>query len=130
MRSFLGRAVGCTVLLVGSTTAFGQDDDPMSWDRRISRHVKKYCFSCHSEDTSSGNVNLAQDTDVRLLLDHRETWQKALVAIETGEMPPQDEERIPDEKRLELIAFLKKTLNEVHCIDPSSSSIQELSQLD
>jgi mono/diheme cytochrome c family protein len=130
MRANFGAAFCFAALFLFSSTGTAQDNDPMSWDRRISRHVRKYCHECHNADTSSGNVNLAQDTDVRMLLNHRETWQKVLSVVESGEMPPEDEEQIPDEQRNELIAFLSKTLNEIECGDVTQMSPEELSQLD
>ena len=73
--------------------AFAQPDaekDPLSWDRKIHQVVRRFCVDCHNDEEANGNVNLAQDQDIRLILEHRRTWETALAVVEQGEMPPED----------------------------------------
>ncbi len=107
--------------------------DPLSWDRNISGLVKKYCHRCHREDELSGNVDLARDVDLRMLLDHRENWEKARVVIRGLEMPPADERQPSEEERSLLLQFLDKTLDQLDCSsgnDPGKPILRRLNRVE
>lgn len=122
------------VILAGCVTSLTAQDaeDPLSWDRKISRHFQKYCYKCHRDDKTNGDINLAQDVDLRMILDHRETWEKVLFTIEGKEMPPEDEKNQPsDEERELLIKFLQKTLVNIDCEkarDPGKPPLRRLNR--
>ncbi len=65
----------------------------------------KYCLECHDSLTEKGEVNL-EDLSFSLVenIETAETWNKVLNAINSGEMPPEDEPQITDEEKS---AFLK-----------------------
>lgn len=111
----------------------GRDKDPLSWDRRIHRIVSRYCTGCHDNDDPSGNVNLARDQDVRLILEHRRTWETALTVLQRGEMPPEGERQPSSDERRDLIQFIERTLNELDCsepADPGYPSIRRLNRVE
>ena len=112
--------------------AHGQDKiDPLSWDRNISGLFRKYCHRCHREGELSGNIDLARDVDLRMLLDHRENWEKARVALTASEMPPSDERQPSDEERSLLLKFLEKTLDQLDCTeakDPGRPILRRLNR--
>ncbi len=107
--------------------------DPLSWDRNIRSIVTDYCLDCHADRDPSGDVNLAQDVDIRQILDHRETWTTALALIEAGDMPPKDAKKPKKEQRDLLIAFLKKHLNSLDCAtlhDPGKPILRRLNRIE
>ena len=65
---------------------------------------KSYCVDCHNEDKHKGKVRL---DDIPFHISDNQTaerWQKVLAAINSGEMPPEDEKQ---PKPLEKAAFLE-----------------------
>lgn len=107
--------------------------DPLSWDRNIRSIVSAHCIECHNETDPSGDVNLAQDVDIRQILDHRETWATALSLIESGEMPPKDAKKPSKEQRSLLVAFLKKHLDSLDCSamrDPGKPVLRRLNRVE
>ena len=128
-------SIATLALLCSATVAFAQPDkdkDELSWDRNIRGLVDRYCTKCHNENKTNGEVNLAQDIDVRLILEHRDTWQTALGTIENSEMPPEDAKQPTDEERQLLQQFIKKTLEELDCTteDPGKPILRRLNRVE
>jgi hypothetical protein len=94
----------CTQIIAQEKT------DPLSWDRNISGLFRKFCHRCHGGNELSGDVDLARDVDLRMLLDHRESWEKARLVLANSEMPPSDEKQPSEEEKELLLQFLDKTL--------------------
>ncbi|MGJ8726536.1 MAG: DUF1592 domain-containing protein [Roseibacillus sp.] len=64
-----------------------------------------YCYDCHNSSIKKGGLNL-EDTPFNLTDPHHfEKWAHVFDRVESGEMPPQEEEQ-PDKK--ETAAFLKE----------------------
>lgn len=111
----------------------GQEKDPLSWDRKIHQVVRRYCVKCHNADDASGDVDLARDEDIRLILQHRQTWETALSLIEQGEMPPEDARQPSAEERENLIKFIRRTLEDLDCsdgADPGRPSVRRLNRIE
>ncbi len=122
-----------TFILLCSSTYAQDKVDPLSWDRNISGLFKKYCYRCHREEEQSGNVDLARDLDLRMLLDHRENWEKATVVLKGSEMPPSDERQPSDDERALLVQFLEKTLDNLDCTsanDPGKPILRRLNRVE
>ncbi len=119
--------------LLGAGVGYAQDaEDPLSWDRKISRHFQKYCYKCHRDEKISGDVNLSQDVDIKMILDHRDVWEKVLEAVEGESMPPDEEKSQPtEEERSFMVQFLKKTLVDLDCEkskDPGKPPLRRLNR--
>lgn len=71
----------------------------------------KYCLECHDSLTEKGEVNLEDlDFDIAKDIKTAETWQKVLNAMNSGEMPPEDEKPVSDEEKT---AFLDDLSNKI-----------------
>ncbi len=80
---------------------------------------------------SSGDVNLAQDEDLRQILSHRQTWEKVLAVLESEEMPPASARQPDDATRKLLIKFVKETLGNLDCKkvnDPGKPVLRRLTR--
>ena len=109
----------------------GEDENPLSFDRKIRPLLRRHCHRCHKGDEPSGDVDLAQDENPRLLKQHRRTWVSALQAIKADEMPPEEGPKLSDEDRKTLIAYLEKTLDEIDVaasLDPGTPTARRLSR--
>lgn len=133
------QSLGCVaagiVLLVSAASALaqpGRHNEPLSWDRSVRGLFEKHCYRCHNSEETHGDVNLAIDTDPRLILEHREKWETALVMLESGDMPPSDARKRPsqDERKL-MRQFLELTLVDLECEsldDPGPPPLRRLNR--
>lgn len=72
--------------------------------------LDKYCFSCHGEKKQKGKIRL-DNFSIDLYNDQvSETWHDVLDLMNTGEMPPEDEDQ-PSLKELDVVTtWLSKEL--------------------
>jgi hypothetical protein len=110
----------------------GRHQDPLSWDRNVGGLFRRHCYSCHNEEQTRGDVNLAMDTDPRLILKHRDKWEIALHLLDSGDMPPADAATRPsaNERKL-MLQFLEQTLADLDCDsvnDPGPPPLRRLNR--
>ena len=87
--------------------------------RDIAPLMQRYCLGCHDQATSSGGINLAslRMRAVRNSYDVAKdaaTWEKVLLQLERGEMPPHEEEQPTDIQRATLIRSVENQLLDYH----------------
>jgi hypothetical protein len=72
--------------------------------------LKEHCFSCHNEEKQKGKFRL--DDLPFSIGDNRsaERWQKVLNAVNSGDMPPEDETPLPVAGKADLLDDLAKTI--------------------
>ena len=87
-----------------------QDPRPIDYPSTIEPLFAKFCFRCHGDDKQKGDVQLN-------LLDHQmlaradaEGWHAALDMIQSGEMPPEDEDQMSDAQRRLMVRWLRESL--------------------
>ncbi len=134
-RAWLSRSALCFVSLLLLTQSLlaqpGRDKEDLSWDRNIGGLFQRLCYECHGKDDPSGNVNLAQDENPSLILDHRPTWSKVLEVLNSAQMPPQDERQPDRGERQLMIDFLNETFESVDCDqlrDPGKPTLRRLNR--
>jgi len=72
--------------------------------------LENYCFSCHDEWESKGNIRL-DDLDKLPLEERLELLNKVQEQVYFGQMPPKKKKKQPGEaERVELLAWLKNEL--------------------
>ena len=72
---------------------------------------KTYCFECHDSVIEEGEVDLETISfNISEDLETAETWQKVLNALNSGEMPPDDEPQIPNSEKTALLDDLSNQL--------------------
>ncbi|WP_437201184.1 DUF1592 domain-containing protein [Planctomicrobium sp. SH664] len=111
----------------------GKHLDPLSWDRNIAALVRKNCLRCHDANQTEGGINLAQDVNPRLMLTHRQTWEKAREMLRNGSMPPPDESDLKEEDRQHLIDFLTQLFDSIDCStvqDPGPPPFRRLNNVE
>ena len=92
--------------------------DPLAFRQQAAPLLQKYCFDCHGEKKQKGGVNFLEMKDLPSILNHRETWIKALSALESNDMPPDgDDAGFKPEERSQLIQWIKA---KVETVDPAS----------
>jgi hypothetical protein len=72
--------------------------------------LQKHCSSCHGTEEQEGNFRV---DDLPLTITDIETaerWQKVLNALNSGEMPPEDEEPLPNEAKTDFLDDLASVM--------------------
>ena len=76
---------------VVSLTPFSSAIDIAEVPEKHGNLLTNYCFECHDSLTEEGGIDL-ETLPFRIdSVDSAETWQKVLNAMNSGEMPPEDE---------------------------------------
>jgi hypothetical protein len=69
--------------------------------------VKKNCVACHNASNSSGDVNLAAHDTAHSFDEYRETWERVVSKMRTGEMPPPPMKKPPAEEIASVTKYLE-----------------------
>jgi hypothetical protein len=114
-RSILARwnVIVCSVVAVfGATiTAEAKPD----FEREVRPILANHCFDCHGAEKQKGKIRL--DTlSLDLVADRRaaETWHEVQNVLQLGEMPPDDEPKLPAKDRRVLLDWLKASIEEAN----------------
>jgi hypothetical protein len=71
---------------------------------------QNYCVSCHNADKQKGQVRL-DDIPFRIAdIPTADLWQKVLGALNSGDMPPEDEKQPKPEEKLAFLEALSKQM--------------------
>ncbi|UCS95262.1 DUF1592 domain-containing protein [Echinicola marina] len=83
-----------------------------AFDKDIAPITKNYCVSCHNEDEKKGGLRL-DDIDPDMIKGHdAETWRAMLNMVNSGEMPPEDEDQLTDEERRVLVDWITASIHQ------------------
>jgi hypothetical protein len=83
-----------TLTLLGVMLSYSQSAAPARkppanpFDTQVSPVIQKSCTPCHNQNLASGEVSFSDLTHSRSLTEQRETWERAMRMIHSGEMPP------------------------------------------
>lgn len=109
----LNRVINPAVFFVGiiaSVTGAQAEEYTSSFPEKHAPFIKKYCFECHDAFSEEGKVNLEdlpyQITDIK----SAELWQKVLDAMNSGEMPPEDERQPKNQEKADFLSDLATTM--------------------
>jgi mono/diheme cytochrome c family protein len=69
--------------------------------------VQKSCIGCHNTKVKSGNVDLKATQTPKTFEEDRETWEKVVEKLKTGQMPPPGSPRPPDATILNIAHWLE-----------------------
>jgi len=110
-----------------------KNTDPWSFDRRIQPILRKFCYDCHNDVKTKGDVNLQRDENPTLIANNRKMWNTALQMVRDGEMPPEKAKQPSTEERQRLAEFIDLTLNTLDCAtvkDPGRPAARRLNRIE
>jgi mono/diheme cytochrome c family protein len=81
--------------------------------------VAKYCVSCHSERAKSGGLSL-EGLDLSKPAAHADTWEKVILKLRGGLMPPAGMPRPPEPARVALVSYLESSLDAAAVAAPNA----------
>jgi hypothetical protein len=79
--------------------------------------LQNYCFDCHGDGASKGNVTFDQFKSDQAALENRDLWWKALKNLRADIMPPPNKPRPTGQEQAQLTHWIKTA---VFCIDPEN----------
>ena len=93
--------------------------------------LAKYCFDCHGNDVSEGDLTLDTFKSAGEILPEQETWQKVIQKLQVEAMPPEGVEQPSAEERQFLIQWVEETLAAIDCVRearPGRTTIRRLNR--
>jgi len=109
---FIGMVLSPLVSVADQPTDAEQEQEFLLEVRPL---FKKYCFDCHGNDQSEGNITLDMYESSQQVLQGQTTWLKVIQQLQVGTMPPEDADQPSDEQRKFLLGWIDKILNGIDC---------------
>jgi mono/diheme cytochrome c family protein len=81
--------------------------------------VAKYCVTCHSARTKAGELSL-EGLDLSRPAAHPEIWEKVILKLRGGLMPPGGMPRPPEPARTALVSYLESSLDAAAIAAPNA----------
>lgn len=97
-------------IALSSLPVLAQDTTRVSIDAGHRALLTSHCYKCHNAEEQEGQVRLDDLPFTINDIETAERWQKILNVLNAGEMPPEDEERLPNDARTELLDDLANTM--------------------
>jgi len=88
-----------------------------SFDSAVRPILGKVCVACHNDNLQSGSLNITPLLDPATLKSKRETWERILAKVQSGEMPPKG---IPKPPAGQIAAFMEYIQTELDRADRAS----------
>jgi hypothetical protein len=73
---------------------------------------KQFCFDCHGEKKTKGQINLQQMTSAPDFTSLFKSWEKVIAMLEQKEMPPEEKAQPSAAERQKLITTTRKALDD------------------
>lgn len=105
--------VGAAVCFLSVSFSFGDDLGQMgkAYESSVRPLLAKYCVDCHGPNAQEADIDFAKIDSMAGVRKEPKTWQKALVVLANGDMPPPDSPRPTDAERAQLTDWVRKYLS-------------------
>ncbi|WP_442505242.1 DUF1592 domain-containing protein [Novipirellula sp. SH528] len=87
--------------------------------------MKSHCLDCHGNKDAEGEFNIAQFTDGKMAIKHRDSFERIVKRIELGEMPPEDSEPFTAEQKQAIQAWFEARPKQKLCDELASDTTQK-----
>ena len=123
-----------TVLFLPHSTKAADDASSAALQKDFSGSVqpllKKFCFECHSGDTTEAEIDLGEFSALADLQKQTTVWVKVRSMLDTGQMPPKDSPQPDDAQQKQLRDWVRNFLlgeAKKHAGDPGPVILRRLS---
>ena len=103
-----------TGLSIGSAVAADDVQSAQSPVKDYSTQVlpvlKKYCFSCHSGNTTEAGIDLSEFLTVSEVRQQTKVWVKVRTMLDSGQMPPRGSSQPGEQERAALLSWVRTLL--------------------
>jgi hypothetical protein len=126
--------IAATLLLLPDAARTADNDPALALEKEFGSSVqpllKKFCFECHSGDTTEAEIDLGEFSTLADLRKQTKVWVKVRTMLDTGQMPPKDSPKPSDDERTKLRGWVKTFLlgeAKKHAGDPGPVILRRLS---
>jgi mono/diheme cytochrome c family protein len=96
------------VALASAAAVFSMQANPADEYRdRIRPILQKHCFSCHGDESTKADLNLAYFAEYDMVLETREVWQHVFERVQAFEMPPRNSPELGFNEHQTLMRWLR-----------------------
>ena len=101
------------ILVMASVSVFGYtqsalpEEAPVLYETHIRPIVEFFCFDCHNEDETKGDLNLERFATENDAMNALAVWQRIAKRIQAGEMPPKKRMQPNDEEKSQLLTWIE-----------------------
>ena len=113
-----------TLLCPVGFAALTKSDSSAQFNSLLKPLFAEHCIKCHGGEKTKGKVNLKEISTFDHLRANPKLLKELIEAVDSYDMPPEDEPEIPDAKREELVATLKSMLREAAEENPGDQHVQ------
>ena len=112
IRSLRTPFLACVLVagLCGSIPVAAEAPPTVAFDRTHAGFLQAHCLKCHGNKAEEGVPRLDTIPYQLTTVEAAERWQRVLAVLNSGEMPPADEPRPPQEAKTQFLADLSAAL--------------------
>lgn len=91
--------------------------------RDVMPTLRQYCWDCHADGVSKGDVSFQSFTNVTAIMSNRKLWERVLQTVRSGDMPPKKKPQPTPSERDSLAAWIDATLFPVDPAHPDPGRV-------
>lgn len=95
----------------------------LSFESEIKPFLNEYCFSCHSDAKRKADLSLEGFTDESTAIKERDIWEKVLLNLRSGEMPPSNKPQPSLDQREKVMQWVETTVLRADCSNPDPGRV-------
>ncbi len=99
-----------TVSFLVATTAFAAEPPHAALDERYRTFFSDNCLKCHNAEKQKGKVRLDDISFTVDSIERADLWQKVIDAVNSGDMPPEDEKQPEPAAKTDFLSDLSLTM--------------------
>ena len=116
-----------TVLLAAGAIGYAANPTgppALSFEKEITPLLKKYCYECHGDGMSKGNIALDEFKTLADIHGARKSWESVLRVVSRHEMPADDASAFPSDAEREILAqFVERELFQLDPAHPDPGRV-------
>ncbi|MDF1740782.1 MAG: DUF1592 domain-containing protein [Verrucomicrobiales bacterium] len=99
-----------SVILIGAFAITANAESLSEMPEKHRALFKEHCHQCHNADKKKGKFRVDDLPFTISDIESAERWQKVLDALNSGEMPPEDEEPLPNDAKTDFLDDLSNLM--------------------
>ena len=118
------------IVIIPSQPACAAEEVVEQYHKTIQPILETYCYDCHANGSSEGDLSLDSAKSEEELVDNREMWWAILKNVRAGIMPPSDAEQPTEDEEATLTHWIKTRAFGIdpRNIDPGRVTVRRLNR--
>ncbi len=94
-----------------------------SFDSDIKPLLSQYCYDCHSDAKRRADLSLERYANEAIAMQERDVWEKVLLNIRSGEMPPKNKPQPSLAEREKVMHWIETKILQADCSKPDPGRV-------